>query len=190
MVAQIETLDRQFEALTGSRNLGQVMLNPLVRRYLPPEWQEVYWTIKRGGYAGLTGRAAEIHQRNQVFDACEGAPTEDARLSCETRAVLPAQAQAFALDGYALAEERLAQIDGLMELINTTEDPKGIAELQARIAIEQANIDHESVKLQLYAMAATAEERLTEQRQREIDARTWSSTLTTQAEPLTFGAPD
>ena len=190
MVEQITALERQLEALTGSRDLGEVMQNPLVRRYLPREWQEVYHRIRRGGYGGLTGRALEIAEANRVFDACAAVEDDDERLSCEARAVKPAQDQAYALDAYALAEERLAQIDGLMSLINSTEDPKGIAELQARIAVEQTNIDHEAVKLQLYAMAAEAEDRIAEQRQREIDAKLWSSDETTPLEPITFGAPD
>lgn len=176
--------------MTGVRDLGRVMNNPLVRRYLPQEWQDVYGRIKSGGYGGLTGRALEIANRNRIFDACGHIEAESERLSCETRAVKPAQDQAYALDAYALAEQRLEQIDGLMGLINTTQDPKGIAELQARIAIEQANIDHEAVKLQLYAMVATAEDRIAEQRQREIDAQIWSSQETTTIAPLTFSSDD
>lgn len=190
MVSQITQMRDQYEALTGSRGLGEVMNNPLVLRYLPEEWQRVYRAVQLGGYGGLTGTAQEIYQANRVFDACERAPTDDERLSCEARAVKPAQDQGYALDAYALAEKRLEQIDGLMQIINTTEDPKGIAELQARIAIEQTSIANEATKLQLYQMAAAAEDGISEQRQREIDARTWSSRATTRVEPISFGAPD
>ena len=44
------------------------------------------------------------------------------------------------------------------------------SELQARIAAEQANIQNEQTKLQMYSMVAAAEDRIQKQRQREINA--------------------
>ncbi len=43
-----------------------------------------------------------------------------------------------------------------------------MAELQGRIAAEQANIQNEQTKLQMYTMVAAAEDRLQEQREREM----------------------
>jgi type IV secretion system protein VirB5 len=78
------------------------------------------------------------------------------------------QDKAFALDAYDAARDRLNQIDQLMARINSTQDPKDIAELQGRIAAEQAMIANEQTKLQMYAMVAEAEDRLQEQREHEI----------------------
>ena len=71
--------------------------------------------------------------------------------------------------------------------INQTQDPKAIAELQGRIAVEQANIQNEQTKLQLYEMVAAAEEKVQAQRQREIQARTWNAKKGIAVQPLTFG---
>ncbi len=49
-----------------------------------------------------------------------------------------------------------------MAKINGTPDPKAIAELQGRIAAEQAMIQNEQTKLQMYQMVAAAEDRLQE----------------------------
>ena len=81
-----------------------------------------------------------------------------------------AQDKGFALDAYDAAKSRVNQIDQLMAKINDTSDPKAIAELQARIAAEQANIQNEQTKLQMYSMVAAAEDRIQKQRQREINA--------------------
>lgn len=186
MRRQIDTLERQWKALTGSRDLAAVMRNPLVRRYLPREWQELYREMKRGGYAGLSGRALEIYEENRIEDACASHESEEERLSCETRAVKPAVDQAFALDAYERAEERLEHIDALVERIDT-EDVKESMDLANVIAAEQAKIANEEAKLRLYALASEAEDRIAEQRQREIDARTWGSEETTELEPLAFG---
>lgn len=187
MTSQINQLQQQYSAVTGSRGLGNIMNNPALRNYLPNDWQNVYDSVKSGGYSGLSGRASTIYSQSRVFDACAQIPTADQKTACEARAVKPAQDQAFALDAYDMAKSRLTQIDGLMGQINATSDPKAIAELQGRIAAEQAMIQNEQTKLQLYQMVAQAEDRIQQQQKRERQARTWSSEKGVEIAPLTFG---
>lgn len=186
MKGQIDQAKKQYEALSGSRGLGTIMNNPALRDYLPSDWQAVYDSVNKGGYSGLSGRAQSIYSSNQAFDACANVTPADARTSCEARAVKPSQDQAFALNAYDAAKSRIDQIDQLMREINNTQDPKAIQELQARIAAEQANIQNEQTKLQMFAMVAAAEEKAQEQRRREIQARTWSSRGGIKAQPLQF----
>ena len=186
MMQQIEQAQQQYEALTGSRNLGQIFNDPALRDYLPSDWQKVYDDVKTGGYDGLTGTAKSVYDQNKVFDACANVTDGDQRKACQQRAVKPSQDKGFALDAYEKAKSRINQIDQLMKQINDTSDPKAIAELQARIAAEQSNIQNEQTKLQLYAMVAAAEEKVQTQRQREVQARTWSATKPMEVAPLTF----
>jgi len=171
MTSQINQMRQQYESLTGSRNLGQTMNNPALRDYLPNDWQGVYDSVKSGGYSGLNGRALSIYEGNKAFDSCAHFKVGDQRTACEAKAVKGAQDKAFALDAYDKAKSRLTQIDQLMAKINDTPDPKAIAELQGRIAAEQAMIHNEQTKLQMYQMVAAAEDRLQEQRQRELNAK-------------------
>lgn len=189
MVSQINQMRQQYESLTGSRGLGQIMNDPSLRDYLPSDWQGVYDAVKAGGYAGLSGRASTIYSQSRVYDSCAHLTVDDQRMLCEARAVKASQDKAFALEAYDKAEARLNQIDQLMANINDTNDPKAIAELQGRIAAEQAMIHNEQTKLQLYAMVAQAEDRIQQQQQREFQARTWAAREGIQATPLTFGAP-
>ncbi|EFB0286291.1 MULTISPECIES: P-type DNA transfer protein VirB5 [Xanthomonas] len=171
MTSQINQMKQQYESLTGSRNLGQILNNSALRDYLPNDWQGVYDAVKSGGYSGLSGRALSIYEGNKAFDACAHFKVADQRTACEAQAVKGAQDKAFALDAYDKAKSRLTQIDQLMAKINDTPDPKAIAELQGRIAAEQAMIQNEQTKLQMYQMVAAAEDRLQEQRQRELNAK-------------------
>ncbi|HET9239205.1 MAG TPA: P-type DNA transfer protein VirB5 [Oligoflexus sp.] len=186
MMAQINQAKRQYESLTGSRNLGTIMNDPALRDYLPPNWKSVYDGVRNGGYSGLDARGKSIYDENKAFDSCAHISVPDQRTACEAGAARPAQNKAFALDAYEAARSRINQIDQLMRKINDTQDPKAMAELQGRIAAEQANIHNEQIKLQLYEMAVAAEEKLHAQRQREIQARTWSSRKGIQVAPLTF----
>jgi len=169
--AQVEQQKQQFAALTGSRNLGQIFDNPNLRSYLPNDWQKVYDSVKSGGYEGLSGTAADIYRDNKVFDACAAFTVADQRTACEAEAVKPSQDKAMASDAYDATGKRLDQIEQLMGQINQTQDPKAIAELQGRIGAEQAMIQNEGTRLQLYAMMAQAQDKIEAQRQHEINAK-------------------
>ena len=171
MVSQIDQMKQQYAAVTGARGMGELFNNPQLRDYLPQDWQDVYDSVKSGGYAGLSGRAESIYDNNKVYDACAGFVSNEQRTNCEAQAVKGAQDKAFALDAYDAAKNRLSQIDQLMRQINQTQDPKAIAELQGRIAAEQAMIQNEQTKLQMYQMVAAAEDRLQQQRRKEINSK-------------------
>ncbi|MDD5375059.1 P-type DNA transfer protein VirB5 [Acidithiobacillus sp.] len=187
MMSQIEQAKQQYESLTGSRGLGNIMNDPALRDYLPADWQGVYDSVRSGGYNGLSGRGASVYNANKIFDSCAYLTVDEQRTACEARAVKASQDKGFALDAYDAAKSRINQIDQLMAKINQTQDPKAIAELQGRIAAEQANIQNEQTKLQLYAMVAAAEEKVQAQRQREIQAKTWSADGMIKPKALTFG---
>lgn len=187
MISQIEQAKQQYESVTGSRGLGNIMNDPALRDYLPADWQGVYDSVRNGGYSGLSGRGLDVYEANKIYDSCAYMTIAEQRTACEARAVKASQDKGFALDAYDAAKNRINQIDQLMNQINQTQDPKAIAELQGRIAAEQANIQNEQTKLQLYAMVAAAEEKVQAQRQREIQAKTWGAKKSGVAiQPLTF----
>lgn len=167
---QIDQMKQQYESLTGSRGFGEILNNPEFKEYLPPAWQDVYGRIRAGGYQGLTGTAQAIRDANKLFDAC-GALSDSEKQVCERAASKAAQDKAFASDAFDKAKNRWDQIAGLMRQINSTTDPKAIAELQARINVEQAAIQNEQTKLQMFQMIAQAEDRLIEQQRREVIAK-------------------
>lgn len=171
MMSQIDQAKQQYDSLTGSRGLGTIMNDPAMRDYLPGDWQAVYDSVRSGGYSGLTGTGKSVYDANKIYDACGHFTIAQQRTSCEAQAVKGAQDKGFALDAYNAAKSRINQIDQLMQKINQTQDPKAIAELQARIGAEQANIQNEQTKLQMYSMVAAAEDRVQKQRQREINAQ-------------------
>lgn len=167
---QLQQMEQQYKSLTGSRNMGSLLNDPRFKSYLPAEWQDVYERVQNGGYSGLTGTAKAIRDANELFNACERLAGAEKTL-CERSAVKAAQDKAFATDAFDKAEQRWDQIAGLVQQINSTTDPKEIAELQARIGGEQAAIQNEMVKLQMYQMMAAAEDRLIQQQEREAAAK-------------------
>jgi type IV secretion system protein VirB5 len=187
MIGQIDQAKQQFESMNGSRGMGNIMNDPALRDYLPADWQGVYDNVKKGGYSGLSGTGKTVYDANKIYDACGHLTIAQQRTSCEAQAVKGAQDKGFALDAYNAAKNRINQIDQLMGKINQTQDPKAIAELQGRIAAEQANIQNEQTKLQMYSMVAAAEDRVQKQRQAEINAKANARRGWTQPKTVTFG---
>ncbi|MEO6909933.1 MAG: P-type DNA transfer protein VirB5 [Edaphobacter sp.] len=190
-IAQVEQLKiqvqqelQQYQALTGSRNLGDIFNDPKYRQYLPADWQKVYDQVKSGGYSGLTGTAKGIYKDNQIYDSCAAIQVADQKTVCEQEATKPAIDQGMAMDAYNTATGRLDQIEQLTKQINSTQDPKAIAELQGRIATEQAAIQNEQTKLQLYQMVADAQSKIQQQRQREINLQAAARRGYVQPQPL------
>lgn len=181
---QVEQQKQQFEALTGSRNLGDIFNDPRFRQYLPADWQKVYDSVKSGGYAGLTGTAKSIYDDNHIYDACSSTQNSDQKSVCEQEATKAALDQGMATDAYNTATDRLNQIEQLTQQINATQDPKAIAELQGRIATEQAAIQNEQTKLQLYQMVADAQGKIQQQRQRELNVQAAARRGYVQPAPL------
>ena len=187
MMQQYQQMQQEYAALTGSRNLGEIFNDPKLRDYLPQDWQQVYDQVRNGGYSGLSGRGKALYDAAKIFDSCAAQTQADVRKLCEAQAVKASQDKGYALDAFDQAKNRLTQIDNLMRTIKNTNDPKAIAELQARIGVEQAAIANEQTKLQLYAMVSAAEEKVQQQQRREVEARTWRSREGIQAQPITFG---
>jgi type IV secretion system protein VirB5 len=175
-----------YAAITGSRGLGTVMDDPSLRDYLPEDWQSTYDDVQHGGYGSLAGSAKTLYENNKVFDGCMHITASSERTSCEARAVKPYQDKGIADDTYSTAIKRINQIQGLMKQINKTQDPKAIQELQGRIALEQAMIQNEQVKLQLYKFASEAQEKIQQQQQKEYQDKVWSSRTGIKAKAPTF----
>lgn len=167
---QIEQAKQLYASMNGARGLGSILNNPSLRNYLPDNWQGVYDSVKSGGYNGLTSTAKVVRNANMVRDNCAN-KTGTTQAICYRQAAQAAQYKDFigtALEG---SSKRLNQIEGLMNQINATGDAKAIGELQARISVEQANIQNETTKMQLFKMMADAEEKLISQQQIENTSR-------------------
>ena len=168
--SQLEQAKQLYASMNGVRGLGSILNNPELRNYLPENWQKVYDAVQSGGYNGLTNTAKVIRDNNKVFDNCEH-QTGSAQAICYRQAAQSAQFKDFIGQALNASQKRLDQIQGLMNTINTTTDAKAIAELQARLQAEQANIANETTKMQLFKMMADAEQQLIAQQQREGSAK-------------------
>lgn len=165
MKNQIDNQMQLYSSMSGSRGLGHLLDDPALRDYLPGNWQGVYTAIQSGGFNSLTASAKAIRNANAIYQ-CGGKTGADLQL-CQRDLSKASQDKANAQDAYGTAKSRIDQIQGLMSQIDSSTDPKAINDLNARIATENALIQNEQTKLNLYKMLSDAEDKLIEQQKRE-----------------------
>ncbi|RQS25611.1 P-type DNA transfer protein VirB5 [Burkholderia sp. Bp8992] len=176
-----------YQSTIGTRGFGALLSNPVVANSLPSNWQSVYTAIQNGGYAGLTGSAQALRSANRIYD-CEDQTGVDQQV-CRRTLNKPYQDKAFGLQAYQTELQELDQIQSLAQQINATQDPKGVAELQARIQAESTAVGNEMTKLQLFRMLAETEDKLVAEQQSELVLSRAGKTnrLQDQMVPASFG---
>jgi type IV secretion system protein VirB5 len=158
MVKQLEEMQRSYENLSGVRGMGSLADDPASRKYLPDDYQEVH----NNG----VGRWQEILETNRIYDIEETGLSEDSDTVKEYKesAKQAAINQAAAEESYKSASQRFDALQVLLNKINDAPDAKDIADLQARIQIEQAMLQNESNKLQAMSQFTAAQQVLEHQR--------------------------
>lgn len=143
-IKQINELKSQVKALTGSRNIGKLLRNE-AQEALPDEWKSVYEAAKKQGGSGgkdlLSGKA---------YDA----KNSDERLIKQFD---------MTLKSIKDSQLRMKNISALLDQVDKTQDAKAAADLQNRIAGEQAKIQQNQINLdtmaRLYEMQKEIDER-------------------------------
>jgi type IV secretion system protein VirB5 len=176
MVTQVKQAKQQYESLTKARGLGDVLNNPMLQNYVPKEAGSVFKAINSAGTTGnLTATAKALRNAAKVYD-CAEIDLGVARIRCEKEVEAQYQYQAYIQEAEEPAANRAEQINSLMELASATDDPKEIAEVQARIAGELALLEHENARINLLRASAEADERVARaqanERRRARNART------------------
>ncbi len=142
----------QLQALTGARGLANLVNDPTSRYYIPAEYQEVLQLtagIAGGDYDDLQNRVDALLNAAKIIDVGD---TAFGAASIEGQAFVADQNQiainsALAEESYNEASRRTANLQVLLDRVNTADDAKEIADLQARISAEQLMLTNEQNKL-------------------------------------------
>ncbi|WP_313065653.1 P-type DNA transfer protein VirB5 [Achromobacter animicus] len=160
---QLESQKRQLEALTGTRNLGDILNNPAIRDALPADARE----ILRASNGGLSG-ISDVVERIEREERLTGNYEQDKR-NLDARAdKLAVRTQAMMEQAQKAMTARVKQVDQLQAKINQTQDPKAIADLQARLLVEQANIQADQTRADTLTRQIEAEQALMEQQAQKL----------------------
>ena len=166
---QLESQRRQLEALTGTRNLGDILNNPLIRDSLPADARDVLRSANGGG-SGFSDIAERIEREEKLTGNYE-----------QDKKNLDARTEKMAVRSQALMQQtqkgmtaRVSQVNQLQKQINQSQDPKAIADLQARLLVEQANILVDQTRADMLARQLEAEQALMEAQADKLAASSFS----------------
>ncbi len=173
MVQQIQQMQQQYNSLTGARGLGDILNNPLLQQVVPANAATVYNGINTGGYAGLTSAAQALRNASKQYN-CED-KTGSAKTTCEAILNSNAQTQAYQQNALQVITQRVQQIQSLQSQINATQDPKAIAELQARITAENTQVTNDANRIAVMQALAQSQQQAAEQAHKER----WLKVMTT-----------
>ena len=182
MQRQYQQLQQTYQSISGIRNMGDIVNNPALRKYLPPDYQQVLTLgtgVANGNYGTLDGAVNGMKQASKILDITETKIDPNSRTG---KAYQDAQNQAAV--NRVLAEESFrqsgARIDDLQQLlnkVNNAPDDKDIQDLQARIQAEQVMLQNESIRLASLAQLAQAQRDIATQQAAEIRIQRTQATL-------------
>jgi type IV secretion system protein VirB5 len=152
---QYETMQQEYQSISGIRNMGDLVNNPALRKYLPDDYQ----TILNSGY----GNAQSIRDASRVSGFENTNPDSETSKAFEKNAMQAANFEATAEAGYKQAGKRFNDIQTLLDQINQAPDQKSILDLQARIQVEQVMQQNESNRLMMLGQLAQAQKDLANQ---------------------------
>jgi len=166
--ATLQQVKSQVNAMTGNRGLGDLFNNPSLKSIVPTDLSSTLTSLNATGV--LSGRAAILRSSSAVY-TCNDVTDSAAKTACRVLLGQTAQFQAVQQETMALLNQRTIQIDALRAEINATEDPKAIAELQARLQAEEAQVANDQNKIVLTnAMLATNQAAAAQAEQERVSA--------------------
>lgn len=165
--SQLDQMRQQYRAMTGSRGFGNLLTAQSLQQALPQDWQQIYQAIQSGGYDSLDARAKAIADAAGMIKRCEHLPKDSPRQkSCQAAAVQSAQTQSNITQALEATSRRLDGLITLASKIDGAKDIKAVQDLTARINIEQAAIQNEQNRIQLFFRMADEQKETTRQQER------------------------
>ncbi len=161
--AQLQQAKQQYESLTGGRGMGNLSRSTGA---IPRNWQETLASMKNGELGDLS---REIRETASLLDEDFFADVDQAiKDSLDESMASHTDQQAANQSFYDSATQRAQKMEQLANQIDGAADMKAISDLQARVAIEQAQLTNELIKLQsLNSIAQQQRETRAQQQQQQ-----------------------
>jgi type IV secretion system protein VirB5 len=162
---QLTQLQQQYQAITGARNLGDILNSPALKNYVPADAVQTMTAVYANGYSSLSSSARTLRDASMTYNCADLVGAD--RTRCEASLAAPYQQKAFMQDGMQKANGRISQIESLMRQVGSSPDAKSAQELQSRIEAENALLQHEQSQINLARGMADADYRIAESQARE-----------------------
>ena len=163
---QLVEAQRQVEAITGNYGFGDLLNSQFhrdFRRFTPTTWRDTLRILEAGGLPGSVADVRAIYGERSESMAVIGAdeynalnPDAPNAQAFERRRDTNLASQAIAEATYDDIQARIGNYEALMGQIESTDNTKAIADLQARIAAENGTTLADLIRLQAVHLQQTS----------------------------------
>jgi Type IV secretion system proteins len=174
MKAQLTQQSGTLQSMTGNRGMADVLpIANSMRNYLPQGASDMASVLNNtnNSYSGMSSQIQALVKNNSILSNASltnmNMSPQQSKLLTDRR-TNAAAIQSIASQGMANASARFSYLQSLMSQINTTTDPKAIAELNARIGAEQTMMTNEQTKLQQTISLMKGQDAIIQQQQNEL----------------------
>lgn len=142
---ELKQLKQHYDSVNGARMMADLVNNPEIRKYLPPEFENLW----QGSY----------EDSDQLLEVLMNIPEFDSSQLYEKRLRQLAIDDAMSRKAYKEANRRFQDIQVLLDKINEMTDDKDIQDLAARIQAEQVMVQAEQARITAMINQQAIEER-------------------------------
>jgi type IV secretion system protein VirB5 len=146
---QLKQTHASFNKLTSMGDIAAILNKQDVRRALPPDFA--------AAHSALLGQGADGFKASDGIYVSPATDSYTSQVNRQRDGI--AGRKAIGQQMYDAASKRIDGIETLRRQIGETEDPKTIADLQARVGTEIAAANTDVLRMQALAMVIRAEER-------------------------------
>lgn len=165
---QLDQLKKTHDSLNGMRQSSALLADDLVKQAVPLDYKKLLDAMDGKGGSSITGKMTDFTKKNQIT-ACEKTSTVAAeQKKCKEKWATLATQNAIGQSGYEAAYKDLENITKMLDAIKKTKDPKEIADLQARLQLQQIKAINEGNKIQAYQVMLNAKEKAAQQDQANL----------------------
>lgn len=177
LLGQTKSIYDAANHLTQINSIGAALNDPLLRQFLPPDVAQMSDLVSgstSGQYSSLNGVAQAFASANRILSpstvsatADPGAAFLDQTLNARANTIASSMAQGQSV--FQAATARLAGLEQLRLQLDSSHDAKDTNDLQARIAVEKAEINNDIMRLQGLEMMQRNQLASYDQQQREAE---------------------
>lgn len=163
-IGQARQLYGSLNKLTDMADVAEVLNDPAIRKALPSDFAAIEGLLKGNGTGVFGDSASRFLEGNSTYrtDADDFYAQELSRLQNKNAGQMSLGEQI-----YDAATKRIDGIDQLRGKISTAGDAKEIADLQARLQVEQAFLQTDVLRMEGLRMVQQARNQVDEQRKAE-----------------------
>lgn len=166
MKEQLDQLKKTYQSLNGMRSTSDLLKDDLLKQAVPLDYQKLLDAMDGKGGASISGKMDAFTKKNQTIACDKTALTAAEKKTCTDKWATLATQNAMGQSGYDAAYKELENIKTMLDAIKKTKDPKEIADLQARLMLQQIKGQNESNKMQAFQIMVNAKEKAAQEDQK------------------------